>query len=138
MGTEPNFAIVGINFDVWQVYASWFTTRGLSQPVYTNDGVFVASHDRSILLAGASIYPTDGPYAVVEFAATNPDPAISARTKYEAMIAGARALRAYGAMRKKWMLCFPNTKGLELVLKKAGFVYSDAKVMKSQPLGELR
>lgn len=137
MGTVQNFLIMGIDRGVWELYASWFTLRGMAPPVYTNDGVFVATHDRTVLLAGVSIYPTDGPYAVVEFAATNPDPSISARTKYEAMIVGARALTQYGAMRKKWMLCFPNSKGLELVLKKAGFVYSDAKVMKCQPLGEL-
>jgi hypothetical protein len=138
VGREQNFLIVGINQEVFREFASWFTRRGLPEPVQSNDGVFVSNHEGTLLLAGVCIYPTDGPYAVVEKASTNPDPKIPRRVTYAAMIAGARALRIYGAMRKKLMLCYPDHKGLELVLRKAGFEYSASKMMAGKPYGEWR
>lgn len=129
---DPGFLIVGVTNVVWKEYCSWFEKRGVPEPPYVTDSVFVAG--ASHLLAGCCIYPCDGPFAVVEHAATNPD--VPARLAHGAMAFGAKALTAYGAMRKKTMLCFPVNKGMASLLRKAGFEMSAAPVMTHGPWSE--
>jgi hypothetical protein len=130
---DPGFLIVGIDDRIWREFCSWFTDRGIRPPPYVSDGVFVAL-DGPGLVAGCCVYPCDGPYAVVEYAATNPR--ASLKLAYEAMLFGAQALTAYGAMRKKTMLCFPVSRGMEKMLKRAGFETSSAPLMKHGPWSE--
>lgn len=112
------FRLVGITEEGFREFSSWFTARKRPLPAWSNDGVFVA--DTSLkLLAGCLIYPTDGPFAVVEFAATNPS--IPVRLGHDAMLHGAHALTVYGAMRRKIMLCFPTSLGMGRMLERAGF-----------------
>lgn len=129
---DPGFLIVGVTDVVWKEYCSWFEKRSVPPPPYVTDSIFVAS--ASFLLAGCCIYPCDGPYAVVEHAATNPD--VPTRLSHGAMAFGARALCVYGAMRKKTMLCFPRTKGMATMLKRAGFLLDPHPVMHHGPWSE--
>ncbi len=119
---------VGVSDDVWAEFTSWYTHRDLPHPPRSSDGVFVATEDGRII-AGCLIYPTEGPYAVVEFASTNPKATIVER--YRAMELGIQGLRAYGAMRMKKMMCFPRDRSMRALLVKAGFVVSDASVLVS-------
>lgn len=132
MAREEGFWIVGISDAVWKVYVSWFTSRQAPEPSYVTDSVFVAHG--TALVAGCCIYPTDGPFAVVEHAATNPD--ASARLRHGAMLFGARKIAEYGAMRKKNMLCFPRNRGIEMVLRRAGFKLDRNPVMTHGPWSE--
>lgn len=129
---DPGFLIVGVTDVVWKEYCSWFERRGISVPPYVSDSVFVAGASR--LLAGCCIYPCDGPYAVVEHAATNPD--VPPRLAHGAMAFGAQALTAYGAMRKKTMLCFPSTRGMAKMLQRVWFEQSSAPVLRHGPWSE--
>lgn len=129
---DPGFLIVGVTDVVWKEYLRWFEVRGAEPPPYVSDSVFVAG--ASFLLAGCCIYPCDGPFAVVEHAATNPD--VPARLSHGAMAFGARALCVYGAMRKKTMLCFPRTKGMATMLRRAGFLLDAHPVMHHGPWSE--
>ena len=129
---DPGFLIVGVTDAVWKEYTRWFEVRGAEKPPYVTDCVFVAG--ASFLLAGCCIYPCDGPFAVVEFAATNPD--VPVRLSHGAMFYGAKALTAYGAMRKKTMLCFPRSKGMGAMLKRAGFYLDPHPVMTHGPWSE--
>ena len=122
---EPNFRIVGMTVDVWSLFTGFFTRRKLDVPPHSHDGVFVMSG--GALLAGCLIYPCEGPYAVVEFAATEPE--ANPRLAHDAMLHGARALPLYGAMRGKVMLCFPRSRGMAKLLERAGFAYEKTPVM---------
>lgn len=122
---DPNFRIVGMTSIVWAQFTSFFALRQLKNPPYSPDGVFVA--DDADLIAGCLIYPCDGPYAVVEYAATNPR--FSPRLAHNAMLHGACALPLYGAMRGKVMLCFPRSRGMAKLLERAGFAYEKTPVM---------
>jgi len=108
----------------WYEYTSWFTARGKPAPIHSSDGVFVRWMDDQAetfgpLLAGCSIFPTDGPFAVVEYAATNPH--VSMRLACAAMDFGVGGLIAYGILRGKAMLCFPSSKGMHRMLCRKGF-----------------
>lgn len=129
---DPGFLIVGVTDVIWKEYCRWFEVRGVETPPYVSDAVFVAG--ASFLLAGCCIYPCDGPYAVVEHAATNPD--VPVRLSHGAMAFGATALTHYGAMRKKTMLCFPSTKGMAKMLMRVGFEQSSAPVLRHGPWSE--
>lgn len=129
---DPGFLIVGVTDVIWKEYCRWFEVRGVVRPPYVSDSIFVAGGGR--LLAGCCIYPCDGPYAVVEHAAVNPEG--PPRLVHGAMDFGARALTAYGAMRKKTMLCFPSTKGMAKMLMRVGFEQSSAPVLRHGPWSE--
>lgn len=122
---EPNFRIVGMTETVWNQFKDFFFERNLPIPPHSTDGVFVMRGNA--VLAGCLIYPCHGPYAVVEFAATNPR--FSPRIAHDAMLHGARALPLYGAMRGKVMLCFPRSRGMAKLLERAGFAYEKTPVM---------
>lgn len=126
----PGFFVHGVTDGVWTEYCSWFDARGVSPPPFVSDSIFVAQP--GILLAGCCIYPCDGPYAVVEYAATNP--AAPMRLTRDAMLFGAAQLTTYGAMRKKTMLCFPSSRGMERLLSRVGFGFSSVPVMKRGPI----
>ena len=119
---------VGVSDDVWSEFTNWYTYRGLPHPPRSNDGVFVAK-DNGEIVAGCLIYPTDGPYAVVEFASTNPKATLLER--YRAMELGISGIRAYGAMRQKKMLCFPRDRSMRTLLLRAGFIESAASILVS-------
>jgi hypothetical protein len=120
-----NFAIVAMSWERYELYFSWFKARDALVPAPCEDAVAVTV--KGELAAVALVYPTPGPYAVVEHLATNP--ALSLRTRYDAVVYGAHALRSYGVMRQKLMLCFPVSRGLEGALRRAGFV-EGGKVMR--------
>lgn len=104
----------------YELYCSWFKARGATAPLPPEDAALVSVG--GVLAAVACIYPSTGPYAVVEHLATNPE--LSMRVRYDAVVYGAHALRSYGVMRMKWMLCFPVSRGLEGALRRAGFAES--------------
>lgn len=122
-----NFSIVGMTEDRWAQYVSWWTVRGILPPAWTSDAIFVATEPGACLVAGALIFPTESEYAVVEHVAVNPS--VPPRVAHAAVVFGAHALRIYGVMRNKWMLCFPVNRGLEGALRRGGFVLT-GKVMK--------
>lgn len=126
--TLPRMIFVGTSDDVWAEFTSWYAYRGLPAPPRSSDSVFVAKEDGTVI-AGCLIYPTEGPYAVVEFASTNPRATLVER--YRAMELGIQGIRAYGAMRMKKMLCFPRDRSMKVMLMKAGFAESDASLLVS-------
>lgn len=121
---------VGVSDDVWKEFTSWYDHRKMPHPPRSNDGVFVATEDGRIL-GGCLIYPTDGPYAVVEFVSSNPRASLAER--HRAAELGIQGLRAYGAMRQKKMMCFPRDRSMKTLLERAGFVVSDATVLVGPP-----
>lgn len=122
---DPNFRIVGMTQWVWDQFRGFFFERNLPIPAYSPDGIFVEW--KGCIIAGCLIFPCEGPYAVVEFAATRPN--APARFAHDAMLHGARALPLYGAMRGKVMLCFPRSRGMAKLLERAGFVYEKTPLM---------
>lgn len=126
--SRPRMVFVGISDDVWAEFTSWYAYRELPTPPRSSDGVFVAMENGTIV-AGCLIYSTEGPYAVVEFASTNPKAKLVER--YRAMELGIQGIRIYGAMRMKKMMCFPRDRSMRLLLLKAGFLASDATVLLS-------
>lgn len=122
---DPGFLMVGMTPDRWKVYVSWFTRRQAYPPPFYGEYIFVALGET--LLAGCMIYPCDGPFAVVEYAAMSPD--APPRLAHGAMLYGARKLITYGKVAGKGMLLFPATKGMEKLLERAGFRMSKAPVM---------
>jgi hypothetical protein len=121
----PNLFIVGMDDDSWEEFSSWFAQRRLCAPVRPNDGFVVCTSPKRgevLYIAGVCIYPTDGPYAVVEHVSTNPK--ASLRLRHQAVVMGAVTLCVYGATRKKEMMCFPRQQGVERILERAGFIKS--------------
>ena len=123
---ETRFRLVGITPARFEEYSSWFTARNRPLPAWSSDGVFVTDPD-GVLLAGCLVFPTDGPYAVAEFAATNPS--VPVRLSHDAMVFGAQLLTVYGAMRSKVVLICPVSTGMVKMLKRAGFVTGAAPYM---------
>ena len=128
---DPRFVIVGVTDTVWREYCSWFEKRGVPPPPYVADSIFVA--DDTWLLAGCCIYPCDGPFAVVEFLATNP--IVPGTRPQRAVHFGIKYLTAYGAMRKKTMLCV-STKAVAAMLRRAGYHHVQSTVMVHGPWTE--
>ena len=123
-GKSRRFCIVAPTAALRHEYATWFFLRGKPEPIAATDIVLVRQMDDNHdgfgpILAGCSIFPTDGPFAVCEYAATNPS--VSTRLAYEAMDFGIGGLIAYGVMRGKGMICFPSSDGMEKMLARRGF-----------------
>lgn len=132
MGEPEKFFTVGMSDGRWRQFSSWFGPRGQDAPTRPSDAILVAAMmDGLPLIAGVCIYPTDGPYAVVERVATNP--AVSKRLRYEAVLFGAHKLREYAAMRNKIMLCFPTENGVASILARAAFDFPKARLMRYRP-----
>lgn len=121
----------------YNAYSAWFDHYGQSPPPFHPHGVIVTQvvgdgpirYKRPI--AGALIYESEGPFAIVDRVATNP--LVNARLRHEALVAGAEALATYGMMRSKVMMCLPNSKGLEKVLERVGFKHENVRVMTIRP-----
>jgi hypothetical protein len=131
---DPGFLMVGMTEHTWKIYASWFTRRQTHPPPFVHDYLLVGDMQdedsfgpRPRLLAGCCIYPCEGPFAVVEYAAMSPD--APPRLAHGAMLFGAQQLIEYGMIRKKGMLLFPSTKGMAKLLERAGFRRSKVPVM---------
>lgn len=101
----------------------FFTQRNLGAPPRPADGVWVGT-ERGLLVCGVCLYPTDGPYCVVEHSAS--DPSAPVRLRHAASVALIDGVRTYGALRSKNMLCFPRDKGILRLLEKGGFSRSPA------------
>lgn len=137
MSEGENFLIVGMSDSNWKEYSSWFGPRGQDAPTRPPDSILVAGAPKGspviVLLAGVGIYPTAGPYAVVERVATNPK--VPLRIRYEAMLFGAKLLRDYGAMHNKIMLCFPSERSIARILAQVGFEVPAIYTMRWKPIG---
>lgn len=132
VGDGEKFFTVGMSNRRWAEFSSWFKPRDQEPPTRPTDAVFVAEYTGGTpLVAGVCIYPTDGPFAVVERVATNPHALL--RTRYEAVLFGAGALKDYAAMRNKIMLCFPSERGLAHLLLRAGFELPRVNLMRFRP-----
>lgn len=66
----------------WQEFLSWWRDEPV-KPAFTEHGLFLADSTLGALLAGACIYPTNGPYALVEHMACNPR--LDAASKHDAV-----------------------------------------------------
>jgi hypothetical protein len=108
---------------IWQQFLEFHQAhKAPVQPPEPPDAILVGTAD-SQLYAGACIYPTDGPFAVVEYWTTNPG--VLQADRHKAVLAAIDGLRTYAATRNKSIFCFPReSKGLERMLRKSGFAMS--------------
>lgn len=136
---------------LWAQFYSWYDTRDTEKghwpTMVPNHGVWVVREGPKELkvngiplpeftpelIAGCAIFPTDGPYACVEWVNTNPH--VSARLRKAAMEKVCWGVRNYGAMNGKKMVCYPMHKGIIRMMEKIGFchVKETVKTMYSPP-----
>lgn len=119
-----------VNEKTWGQFTSWYQARKLQMPPPTQDAILVGV-DTGDLIAGCCLYPTMGPFCVVEYVSTNPVAGL--RLRHTACLLIAHEIQIYGAMRGKNMLCFPRDKGVARMLKRAGAIESPAELCYFQP-----
>lgn len=119
-----------VNDQTWAQFSSWHKARELRVPPMTSDAIFVGIETGDMLM-GVCLYPTMGPFCVVEYACSNPIAGLRAR--HLAALVLVHHITVYGAMRGKNMLCFPRDKGVARLLRKAGAIESPAELLYFQP-----
>lgn len=105
----------------WKQFTSWYHARKLPDPPAPEDAIFVGA-ETGDLICGVCLYPTSGPFCVVEYASTNP--LCGLRVRHAATLLLIQQISVYGALRGKNMLCFPRDKSIHRLLLKGGAVSS--------------
>lgn len=102
------------NLPIW---LQWQSDRGTEPLALPEDGVWVAAD--GVLVAGVGIWSTSGPWAFAEHLAT--DPKAPKRVAHRAVVLLVQTLRAYSAMRGKFVFCIIRHKGIARILKRNHF-----------------
>lgn len=114
----------------WKQFTSWYHARKLPAPPVPEDVIFVGA-ETGDLICGVCLYPTTGPFCVVEYASTNP--VVGLRQRHAATMLLIQHIQVYGALRSKSMLCFPRDKSIHRLLLKAGAIASPSVPVYFQP-----
>lgn len=119
--------------ETWEVFCRWFDARKLPRPPYPEDSLFVG--DARGIVAGVCMYPTKGPYAIIENLSTCPGAGI--RIRHRAVVLLVSLVRAYLAARAKFPLVVVRRRSLVRLLARSGFVSQQAVVMTASPVMEV-
>jgi hypothetical protein len=119
-----------LNEVTWKQFTSWYHSRELPYPPQPEDVIFVGA-ETGDLICGVCLYPTSGPFCLVEYASTNP--LVGGRVKLAAVHLLVQQIQVYGALRGKNMLCFPRDKSIHRLLLKAGAIVSPATAVYFRP-----
>lgn len=85
--------------------------------------------DQRGLVCGVCLYPTEGPYCLVEHLSTNP--ACGARLRHRGVLAAARTLRGYLSVAGKYPVMVIRHRALVRILAREGFRSMPGVVMSS-------
>lgn len=117
--------LVSLSDQVWDQFAGFYKYQRLPVPPRPNEGIWV-SLATGELVAGACVYPCDGPYAMVEHLATRPgvpDGIVDLALRHLLW-----NLLSYGTTRGKAIIAFPRSEAFGALLEEHGFAPQDGVV----------
>lgn len=132
-GKRPPLYVIPNSAETWEAFGRFFDARKTLRPAPTPDALLVA--DARGLVAGVCLYPTSGPYVLVENLATNPG--CPGRLRHRAVVLLVTLTRAYSATHSKFPIVIVRHRSLAKLLAKKGFHHQPGAILTSAAILEV-